>query len=48
MVDEEHLPPYVTAEEVDFEMDLETASLALSAVSSLIAIAVYTGYMDRS
>ena len=45
-VDEEHLPPYVTAEEVNLEMDLETASLVMSVVSSLVIIAVYTGYVE--
>ncbi|MDZ7689246.1 MAG: hypothetical protein U5J64_11165 [Halobacteriales archaeon] len=48
MVDEEHLPPYVTAEEVDFEMDLDTAALVLSAISSVVVIAARTGYLDRS
>ncbi len=47
MEDEEFLPPYVTAEEVDFETDLETAAMVLSAASSVVVILAYAGYLKE-
>jgi len=45
-VDESHLPPYITAEEVDFgdDADLDTVATVLGAVSSLMLIIAYTEF----
>ena len=38
------LPPYITAEEVDFEADLGTVNLMLSIATSLLLITAYTRF----
>jgi len=45
--DERFLPPFVTAEEVDFEADLETLSMAASVISTVVVVLTYAGYLEK-